>query len=29
VAAAKDSTVALLSYKPDTVEKDLGAARDG
>lgn len=28
VAAAKDSTVALLSYKPDTVEKDLGAARD-
>ncbi len=26
--AAKDSTVALLSYKPDTVEKDLGAARD-
>jgi Mce-associated membrane protein len=28
VAAAKDSTVALLSYKPDTVEKDLRAARD-
>ena len=28
MAAAKDSTVALLSYKPDTVEKDLGAARD-
>jgi Mce-associated membrane protein len=28
VAAAKDSTVALLSYQPDTVEKDLGAARD-
>ncbi|MCV7179168.1 hypothetical protein [Mycolicibacterium sphagni] len=28
VQAAKDSTVALLSYKPDTVEKDLGAARD-
>ena len=28
LAAAKDSTVALLSYKPDTVEKDLGAARD-
>jgi len=25
---AKDSTVALLSYKPDTVEHDLGAARD-
>nr|WP_246224591.1 hypothetical protein [Mycolicibacterium anyangense] len=28
VAAAKDSTIALLSYKPDTVDKDLGAARD-
>lgn len=28
VAAAKDSTVALLSYQPDSVEKDLGAARD-
>ena len=28
VAAAKDSTIALLSYKPETVEKDLGAARD-
>jgi Mce-associated membrane protein len=28
VAAARDSTVALLSYKPDTVEKELGAARD-
>jgi Mce-associated membrane protein len=28
VAAAKDSTVALLSYQPDTVDKDLGAARD-
>jgi Mce-associated membrane protein len=28
VAAAKDSTVALLSYQPDTVEKDLGTARD-
>jgi len=28
VRAATDSTVALLSYKPDTVEKDLGAARD-
>jgi Mce-associated membrane protein len=26
--AAKDSTVALLSYKPDTVERDLSAARD-
>ncbi len=25
---AKDSTVALLSYKPDTVDKQLGAARD-
>lgn len=28
VAAAKDSTVALLSYRPDTAEKDLEAARD-
>ncbi len=28
VQAAKDSTVALLSYKPDSVEKDLGGARD-
>jgi Mce-associated membrane protein len=28
VAAAKDSTVAMLSYQPDTVDKDLGAARD-
>jgi Mce-associated membrane protein len=28
VAAAKDSTVALLSYQPDTVERDLRAARD-
>jgi Mce-associated membrane protein len=28
VAAAKDSTVALLSYQPDTVDKDLAAARD-
>lgn len=28
VAAAKDSSVAILSYRPDTVEKDLGAARD-
>jgi Mce-associated membrane protein len=27
VAAAKDSTIALLSYQPDTVEKDLEAAR--
>jgi len=26
--AAKDSTVALLSYKPDTVEQQLHAARD-
>jgi Mce-associated membrane protein len=26
VQVAKDSTVALLSYRPDTVEKDLGAA---
>jgi Mce-associated membrane protein len=26
--AAKDATVALLSYRPDTVDKDLGAARD-
>ncbi|UXA05336.1 hypothetical protein KXD96_20700 [Mycobacterium sp. SMC-2] len=26
--AAKDSTIALLSYRPDTVDKDLGAARD-
>jgi Mce-associated membrane protein len=26
--AATDSTVAMLSYKPDTVENDLGAARD-
>jgi Mce-associated membrane protein len=26
--AAKDATVKLLSYKPDTVEQDLGAARD-
>jgi Mce-associated membrane protein len=25
--AAKDSTVALLSYKPDTVDRDLAAAR--
>lgn len=28
VRAATDSTVALLSYQPDTVEKDLSAARD-
>ncbi|WP_410506827.1 hypothetical protein [[Mycobacterium] appelbergii] len=28
VQAAKDSTVALLSYKPDTVDRDLTAARD-
>jgi Mce-associated membrane protein len=28
VAAAKESTIALLSYKPETAEKDLGAARD-
>ena len=28
VAAAKDSAVALLSYQPDTVDKDLAAARD-
>ncbi|BBU21009.1 hypothetical protein PFJ02_16690 [Mycobacterium xenopi] len=28
VAAAKESTVALLSYQPDSVEKDLGAAQD-
>lgn len=28
VTAAKDSTVALLSYQPDTVDKDLGAAPD-
>jgi Mce-associated membrane protein len=28
VQVAKDSTVALLSYKAETVEKDLGAARD-
>jgi Mce-associated membrane protein len=26
VAAAKDATIALLSYKPDTAEKDLAAA---
>jgi Mce-associated membrane protein len=28
VAAAKDSTAALLSYQPDSVDKDLGGARD-
>lgn len=28
VAAATDSTIALLSYRPDTIEKDLTAARD-
>jgi len=28
VRVATDGTVALLSYKPETVEKDLGAARD-
>ena len=28
VQAAKDSTSALLSYKPDTVEQQLGAARE-
>jgi Mce-associated membrane protein len=28
IRAAKDSTVALLSYKPDTVEQQLHAARD-
>jgi Mce-associated membrane protein len=28
VQAAKDSTTALLSYKPETVEQQLGAARD-
>jgi Mce-associated membrane protein len=26
--AAKDATVRLLSYRPDTVDKDLGAARE-
>ena len=26
--AARDSTIALLTYRPDTVERDLGAARD-
>lgn len=28
IQAAKDTTVALLSYKPDTVEQQLTAARD-
>jgi Mce-associated membrane protein len=28
IRVAKDSTVALLSYKPETVDKQLGAARD-
>ena len=28
VQAAKDSTIALLSYKPDTVEQQLTDARD-
>ena len=28
VQAARDSTIAMLSYKPDTVEQQLGAARD-
>lgn len=28
VRAASDSTIAMLSYRPDTVEKDLGTARD-
>jgi Mce-associated membrane protein len=28
VNAATQSTIAMLSYQPDTVEKDLGAARD-
>jgi Mce-associated membrane protein len=28
VQAATDSTVAMLTYRPDTVEKDLDAARD-
>ncbi|NTY58243.1 hypothetical protein [Mycolicibacterium sphagni] len=28
VQVAKDATIALLSYKAETVEKDLGAARD-
>jgi Mce-associated membrane protein len=28
VAAARDSTIALLSYRPDTVQQQLGNARD-
>jgi Mce-associated membrane protein len=28
VRVATEATVAMLSYRPDTVEKDLGAARD-
>jgi Mce-associated membrane protein len=28
VAAAKESTIAILSYRPESVEKDLGTARD-
>jgi len=28
VAAAKDATVAMLSYQPDTADKELGAASD-
>ena len=28
VAAAKDGTIAILSYQPDTADKDLGGARD-
>ena len=28
VQAARDSTIALLSYKPESVDKDLTAARD-
>ncbi|MFZ1177485.1 MAG: hypothetical protein WAO15_14680 [Mycobacterium sp.] len=28
IQAARDCTVALLTYRPDTVERDLGVARD-
>jgi Mce-associated membrane protein len=28
VAAAKQTTIALLSFRPDTIEKDVEAARD-
>lgn len=28
IQAARDSTIAMLSYRPATVERDLGAARD-